>query len=373
MWVITTSCSSFRSITSSKIKYTRHRRIIMTQVWDCFLFNDELDLLSFRLSELEECVNFFVLVEATRTFRGDAKPLHYAENQSRYECYSSKIRHIVVEDMPALVDTPFMREKHQHAAILKGLVGVQPDDLVLVGDVDEIPKREVVRELQSQMKEPTRLVINHSIYFANWKLPIQWTDGTMACRGNQLEDRTMGLVLGKPDALWEERTDRMVNHAGWHLSFLGGLDAINKKLGEFSHTEADSLKIRHNKHLENCVRLGVDFSGKFILKPMSEAELDPMLRRLQVQWPDTFSFPKRWNFFVAMVYRGYTSLRNQDILPSQLIEVIDSHVSISLLVLAVPVMIYDFIWRTALRYRLRHRLRKLHHRFFRLQQDVQPR
>jgi beta-1,4-mannosyl-glycoprotein beta-1,4-N-acetylglucosaminyltransferase len=331
----------------------------MPKVWDCFLFNDELDLLSFRLSELDQCVDTFVIVEATTTFRGEPKPLYYADHQSRYEQFSAKIRHIVVSDMPDVVDTLWERERHQHAAILKGLFDVEPDDLVIVGDLDEIPRRDVIKELLLNLSEPTRLVLNHSIYFANWQLPIQWSDASMICRGNQLEEPSMAFLLGRPSEnassprqehhrKWEvshASTVKRLENAGWHLSYMGGIDAINKKLGEFSHSELDIPKVRDSKYLENCMRLGVDFKGKFILKRLDKTELEPMLQRLEAQWPETFLFPKHRNALTALlaiVYRRYARLRFLYELPSQFSQFIDSHVIVSLLVLAVPMMLYEF-------------------------------
>lgn len=90
----------------------------MSKVWDCFLFNCELELLSFRLNELSQCVDFFVLVEATTTFRGEPKPLYYAQNKSSYQEFQNQIIHVVVDDMPTETDSPWAREKYQHAAIL---------------------------------------------------------------------------------------------------------------------------------------------------------------------------------------------------------------------------------------------------------------
>ena len=37
----------------------------MVKVYDCFLFNNELNMLNLRLHELDNVVDFFVLVEAT--------------------------------------------------------------------------------------------------------------------------------------------------------------------------------------------------------------------------------------------------------------------------------------------------------------------
>ncbi|HZX73462.1 MAG TPA: hypothetical protein VFE57_03515, partial [Cyclobacteriaceae bacterium] len=69
-------------------------------VVDCFTFFNELDLLEIRLNILNETVDRFVLVEATRTFQNNPKPLYFNENKKRFEAFLPKITHIIVDDYP---------------------------------------------------------------------------------------------------------------------------------------------------------------------------------------------------------------------------------------------------------------------------------
>ena len=63
--------------------------------YDCFLFNNELDLLEIRLKYLWDVVDTFVIVEADTTFAGEEKPLHFKENKERFKWAESKIKHVV--------------------------------------------------------------------------------------------------------------------------------------------------------------------------------------------------------------------------------------------------------------------------------------
>src|SRR5712692_10307059 len=112
-------------------------------IYDCFPFFNELDLLEIRLSELAGVVDRFVLVESTRTHTNQPKPLYYHENRTRYSQFSSKIVHIVVEDMPG-GENAWVRENHQRNCIIRGLSGCGDDDTILVSDVDEIPRATIV-------------------------------------------------------------------------------------------------------------------------------------------------------------------------------------------------------------------------------------
>ncbi len=117
------------------------------RVYDCFSFNDELDMLELRLAEMGPAVDRFVLVEARHTHAGLQKPLHFAENRARFAAHADRIVHVVVEDDPG--GFAWRREAHQRDAIARGLAGADPDDLVLVSDVDEILRPEVVAALRT--------------------------------------------------------------------------------------------------------------------------------------------------------------------------------------------------------------------------------
>ena len=64
-------------------------------IYDCFLFNNEIEILDIRLHELFGVVDKFVLVESTVTHTNKQKRLHYLENKSRFKKFKDKIIHIV--------------------------------------------------------------------------------------------------------------------------------------------------------------------------------------------------------------------------------------------------------------------------------------
>jgi len=129
---------------------------LQKNIIDCFLFNDELDVLEIRLSLLSPYVNLFVLIESAKTFDGQDKPFYYEENRERFKDYSDKILYIKVEDMPeekgkdyqrnAISDTIHYLHKQNNLNI---------DDLVFISDVSEIPEMiKLALHLQGQAFNP---------------------------------------------------------------------------------------------------------------------------------------------------------------------------------------------------------------------------
>lgn len=125
-----------------------HRR----KVYDLTLVNTELDWLEIRLNELWDEIDYFVMVEATRTFTNKPKKLFFQEElrrpDSRFHEFASKIIYHVLDIEVLRIDyaafgTHKDREKFQRNAnfeiFLPGLIGEQQpqqgDVLIISGEV----------------------------------------------------------------------------------------------------------------------------------------------------------------------------------------------------------------------------------------------
>ena len=323
-------------------------------VWDCFMFNNEFALLDYRLRLLDPVVDHFVVIEATRTHTGRPKPAHFAENASRWAQYSGKIRHVVVGDMPEDA-SPWGLERYQRSGIKRGLDGLNPTDVVMVGDVDEVPDPAVIQAMKSTLRQPARMVMRHFIFAANFELPDAWTDGTMAARGNQLEDPRIAVLMGDPDAVWTAENEHVIPAAGCHLSFLGGQDAVATKLRSTPHQEFAVPALCRPRHLARCVALGVHVAGAYAIKRRRRERLPSMLVPLAKMHPELFDFRPGAPRAVVLLYLAYARIRPR--LPLRLLDVIDAHPMPFGLAFGPPVLAFDRVLRAARKHRVRHRAR----------------
>ena len=120
-------------------------------IYDCFTFYNELDILEMRLEELYPVVDRFVIVEMNRTFQGDQKGSVLYSNLSRFIKYSGKMNLQLVE-CPNQINNPWEREYFQRNAIGDKLhqLNLNDDDVIILGDADEIPRRSTVESLNPQ-------------------------------------------------------------------------------------------------------------------------------------------------------------------------------------------------------------------------------
>jgi glycosyltransferase involved in cell wall biosynthesis/tetratricopeptide (TPR) repeat protein len=203
------------------------------KLYDCFQFYNELDLLEIRLAELSPVVDHFVLVEAAYTHAGTPKPLYYAENRERFARYADKIIHVVVEDDPG--GFAWVREAHQRQAILRGLTQAGPADMVVISDADEILRPEIASHLRSLGAEGPSLFAPHldiHLYFLNLRSQEPWISVAAAPFDlvRQVGANNMRYVA-------KQGIGQTIPAAGWHFTWMGGIERFLAKLDAFAHRE----------------------------------------------------------------------------------------------------------------------------------------
>lgn len=100
-------------------------------------------------TEIGHLVEKFVIVEASRTYSNLSKPMHFRDNFHLFDFARHQIRHVelTAEDFQGQTSA-WAREFHQRNAMLRGLTDAQPDDLVIISDIDEIPREKSLRVLR---------------------------------------------------------------------------------------------------------------------------------------------------------------------------------------------------------------------------------
>lgn len=232
-------------------------------LYDCFLFCDELELLDVRLHELSDIVDHFVLVEATSTFSGRPKPLHFDHARTEFAAFEQRIVHVVVDDLPS--GDAWTRERHQRNAVLRGLVGCRADDQVLLSDLDEIPRACIVE--RALHRTGIRLLQQSFYYYwLNCRMACDWLSPRLACYADVLRLSPTSLRGAEGE---------IVANGGWHFSFMGGVQRIQSKLRSFSHQEFNCPPYVDEDHIERAMANGTDLFGRpdmrFEFVPLDES------------------------------------------------------------------------------------------------------
>ena len=249
-------------------------------VYDCFTFFNELELLELRLKLLYNAVDWFVIVELDVTHRGEPKPYNFLRERDRFKKYADKIFYVQATDAPVYdaglrtyetdglrADGDWSIENYQRNCILDGLRELRPapDDYVMISDLDEIPSPKTVRMLTEIIEldyEPISVDQAHFRYFLNCLCETSWR-GTVICKYKN---------FSAPQSLRDKRNLlRYIGpHAGWHFTYLGGVDRIKAKLNSIVD---GNERLAQGDYIEKCLEEGIDIydpSKRFKFVPMRE-------------------------------------------------------------------------------------------------------
>src|SRR3954471_6296320 len=120
------------------------------RVFDTFPFDGELDLLAHRLEQTYDLVDAFVIVEAAQTYSGAPKEPTFAAERQRFDWASDKLRHVRLDFLGGPQRSPRERAAFQRDAVRIALREAQPEDAVLLFDVDEVAARSFLERLREE-------------------------------------------------------------------------------------------------------------------------------------------------------------------------------------------------------------------------------
>ena len=248
------------------------------KIFDCFMYFDEEVTLDVRLNTLDKYVDYFVIVEANFTHRGDARKLLF--NHERFKKFKNKIIYLVYDKQPKNVEivneddhehtksrkyimNALFRENGQRNHISKGLTNANKEDVIMISDVDEIPQLNNINF--TKIRENIILFKQDMFYYKfNLNIPnFKWT-GTKACRYKDLvspqwlrniKDRKYKFY--RLDTLFSKTkyiNVKIINDGGWHFSNVKTAKEIEHKLKSYLHHREFDLESLSIDQIEGTMR-----------------------------------------------------------------------------------------------------------------------
>tara|TARA_Y100000816_G_scaffold255388_1_gene208162 strand:- start:744 stop:1571 length:828 start_codon:yes stop_codon:yes gene_type:complete len=215
------------------------------KIYDCLTYCGEDLLLKIRFETLYNKIDKFIIVEADKYFNGDRKPKFF--NINKFEKYKSKIEYYYIENLPKHTGENIEYENFIKNQINRGLKNLDPEDLVLYSDADEIPNLE-----NEKFKKFDSAIFLKNMYYYKLNIKVisglKWSNkwpGTRCCKYKFFKTAQKLRSLRVKNIPWW-RFDQKINRhividGGWHFSFLMNNEDISSKLKRFTH------EIRHVK------------------------------------------------------------------------------------------------------------------------------
>jgi len=242
------------------------------KIFDCFMYFDDEIVLDLRLNTLDRYVDYFVIVESTFTHRGDKRNLKF--NHKKFEKFRDKIIYLTFDKEPNGIEVIYendseneksakyilnaaKRENGQRNYVINGLQKADPEDLIMISDVDEIPNLENI-EIKN-IKEKILMFQQDMFYYKfDLKLPDMIWSGTKACRKKDLlnpqwlrniKDKKYSLF--RLDIIFSKikyNSIKFIQDGGWHFSNIKSPEEIEHKLKSYlHHREFDEQPLTTNQ------------------------------------------------------------------------------------------------------------------------------
>ena len=253
-------------------------------IYDVFTYNGEADLLEIRLNILNDYVDEFIIVEATETFSGKPKELYYEKQKERFAKWKDKIRYFVVRPpyeagiVVLANESPntrgaehWKREFCQKESIKQALTHLKDNDIVFIGDVDEI------WEMPEPIIPPT--ASEHEIDSRTGKLKLRvytyWLNnlsseqfwGTLVGYYKDIKNECLNHLRSKKNAYTS-------GYCGWHFTSLK--DGLERKLTD-SYTNETYANDWVMTNLEENIKNNKDFLGRNFTFTIDESQLPKYL------------------------------------------------------------------------------------------------
>lgn len=222
-------------------------------IFDCFPFFNEIEVLKIRLEELWDNVDRFIICEAYKTHSGKNKQLNFQNNLHQFEKYLSKITYLVVEKFPD--GDSWTRERFQRDYLLNGLKDCKDNDIIILSDLDEIPRASKIKEF-----DPKKEVMGfeQNLYYYDF-----------TCRSRDKWDwakiTTYKVIKEKsPCGIRYTQTigDNLIKDGGWHFSYFGDVDQIVEKIESTAHVEYNTPELKNKDRVKEVIREAKDVFGR---------------------------------------------------------------------------------------------------------------
>jgi hypothetical protein len=277
-------------------------------IHDCFIFNDEVSVLAFRLKYLSDVVDKFVIAESSKSFSGNPKELMAIKAIKASGIDETRITLIQYEFPNAILKISnkdrWPLERYARQVLYQHIEGLPKEDFVLLSDVDEIPSEEQIIEVRKrQVSEIVRLRTPLFFGKANWAS----IDG----------ENWMTVKIG-PSRLFRDlneiryrKCQAITNNPGAHLSFLYTKhNDLAMKSENWAHIEFDRDRELNKQIFVVAEDFQVIHTGQFfrkgygVLKNLLPVQLNDVQQAFLKQNPEFFEFT---NSSHSLRHRRYVS------------------------------------------------------------------
>ena len=239
------------------------------KIIDCFLFYNELDMLEFRLTELNEHVDYFFILDSDFDFAGNKKDSIFELNKNRFDSWKEKIIRIDCPELTIELFNQINTEKYPQYKNLSTdiinkdniifymmikLIETLPqleldfEDTIMFSDIDEIPDFTTLNLIGDYLLFNSIILRQKRFFWTTKYIDKDLSFGTSCHQYTKISRNP--LVL---DHFYKLKSNKKFSNntfldSGWHFSHFEDLGNLHKKLELINNREYSlkDLKLKMN-------------------------------------------------------------------------------------------------------------------------------
>ena len=239
------------------------------KIIDCFLFYNELDMLEFRLTELNEHVDYFFILDSDFDFAGNKKDSIFELNKNRFDSWKEKIIRIDCPELTIELFNQINTEKYPQYKNLSTdiinkdniifymmikLIETLPqleldfEDIIMFSDIDEIPDFTTLDLIDDYLLFNSIILRQKRFFWTTKYIDKDLSFGTSCHQYTKISRNP--LVL---DHFYKLKSNKKFSNntfldSGWHFSHFEDLGNLHKKLELINNREYSlkDLKLKMN-------------------------------------------------------------------------------------------------------------------------------
>jgi beta-1,4-mannosyl-glycoprotein beta-1,4-N-acetylglucosaminyltransferase len=275
------------------------------------MFNDEVEILSWRLEYLKNTVDFFVVAESNLTFSGAPKPFHLDSLLTNLEFDPSRIIRLKYEIPSDLLETRastgnnWPLEHFGRNSLLSVINDLPNTATVILSDVDEIPS---IHQIEIGVKASKLVSIITPLHYGrlNWLSPDgkNWNSVKIGPANdfkrqnlNQLKHKRCPIISGE---------------LGGHYSDqFSTFNDVTRKMNNSAHSEYQDAQSLHNLIFLFATQFRVNHFGRFdrsgmgLIQTQSRQDLNEFQVRRLLSSPELFDFSRPQKSFILRFIASY--------------------------------------------------------------------
>lgn len=246
------------------------------KIIDSIFFYDELEMLYFRMSELSEYVDYFIIMESEIDFKGNPKPLIFKNNRDTFKDWDDKIIYLqspsisfenIIEIYNDLKYHKLLQREIKNSLTkhdvrffqISGLINLilsldlTFDDIILISDVDEIPDLSKLKIIVDYIKFGPTVFRQKNFVWSTKYIDISPNMGTLCFQFTRLLTDIFSIYESYFSKELHISDHFDVINNGYHFSHFYDVEKTIErvKLLETNHIDSSSIESKIKYSFEN--------------------------------------------------------------------------------------------------------------------------